>query len=338
MMRMHSKPGLNFATLASLVRRHVAVLLAVLSLGVFGCRTADVQPGKPQFDTDIKILEPAYAMRRPKDTPWYANMQVLLDEKPVDEKDLETKINEGKPTVRKNTEELLQEIENKIDEQRKGNERWSIISVQCGRGKKPNEIHFDAEVGLTKLYTRRPAIAISGVPMDICIAKLCRESEVQDAQPKGHNPLVNYDKQNVSAYDAIEAILKSNGFDSKYSDTSYKLTYKAQDYASRKEFVDAVTTAVLAKGQTLNGVKSALIVSPHVKDPTKTGTDTKTSTETKTADTVPVKDSKDQPKDAPKESKDNKDSKKAKVVDNSEIGTVDLPVPPPPKEKPQDKR
>jgi hypothetical protein len=244
------------------------LLLAVLALGICGCRTADVKPGKPEFDTDVKILEPAYAMRRASEAPWYAGMQVLLDEKPVDEKDLTSKISDGKPEVRKNTEELLQEIENKIDEQRK-NEKWSIIAVQCGRGKKPNEIHFEAEVGITKLYTRRPSIVINGVPMDICVAKLCRESEVQDAQPKGHNPLVSYEKKNVSAYEAIDTILKTNGFDLKYSDTSYKVSFKAQDYASRKEFVDAVTQAILTKGRALNSVKPALVVSQHVKETPK---------------------------------------------------------------------
>ena len=334
-MRMHSKPTLN---LFSFARRHVAILLSVLALGVWGCRTADVQPGKPQFDTDVKILEPAYAMRRPAEQPWYSNMQVLLDEKPVDEKDLETRINDGKPEVRKNTEELLQEIENKIEAERKPNERWSIISVQCGRGKKPNEIHFEAEVGITKLYTRRPSIAISGVPMDICIAKLCRESEVQDAQPKGHNPLVNYDKQNVSAFDAIEAILKANGFDSKYSDTSYKFSYKAQDYTSRKEFVDTVTKAILTKGQTLNTVKSALIVTAHVKDKDAAKTpDAKAPEPVKDAkDTSDTKDNKDA-----KDSKDTKNSKSSKNSGDADVGdirTIDLPVPPPPKEKPPEKK
>ena len=255
----------------------LGALLMVLLLAVCGCRTADVQPGKPEFDTDVKILEPAYAMRKAKDPPWYGNLQVLLDEKPVDEKDLAGKINDGKPEVRKSTEELLQEIDNKIDEQRKASEKWSIIAVQCGRGKKPNEIHFEAEIGLTKLFTRRPAIVINGVPMDICVAKLCRESEVQDAQPKGHNPLISYEKKNVSAYEAIETILKTNGFDQKYTDTSYKVTFKAQDYASRKEFVDAVSQAILTKGRSLNSVKPALIVSAHVKEP-KPGDETKTAT------------------------------------------------------------
>src|SRR5205814_6591261 len=116
----------------------------------------------------------------------------------------------------------------------------------------------------TKLYERRATIAFDSVRLQLCIAKLCRESEIQDSQPRGYNPSITWQKQNVSAFEAISTLLNANGFDAKFVDTSYKVTFKAQDFSTRKEFIEAVREAVVAKGKTLNSTRQAVIVSPKV--------------------------------------------------------------------------
>ena len=268
--------------------RDSLTLLKLLALScpliLSGCNKADVQTSGAKFQTEITILEPAYAMRRAKgDAPWYGNLQVLLDEKPVDDKDLQAKIEAGRDDVKKGVEELLQEIGDTIEAQRKGNDKWSIVSATCGRGKKLNEVHFEAEVGITKLFERRATIAFDNVRLELCVAKLCRESEIQDSQPRGHNPSISWEKHAISAFEAISILLNTSGFDAKFIDTSYKVTFKAQDFASRKEFIDAVKEAVLAKGKTLNTVRPALAVAPKVKpEPPKDEAEKKSGVAAKT--------------------------------------------------------
>lgn len=260
------------------------IFAAVCVFLVAGCNKAEVESAQSQFQPDVQILEPAYAMAR-KDAPWYSNMQVLFEEKPLDEKDLEAKVNAGRDEVRKNVEALLQEIGAAIETKHNANDKWNIVGVSCGRGKKPNEIHFEAEVGRTKLFERRPLITFSNVRLQNCIAKLCRETELQESQPRGHNPSVTWEKQHVSAYEAMQTLLNVNGFDYKFIDASYKLPFKAQDYASRQEFIDAVKKAVLEKGDALNTLRPAIVVTPKVKpdEPKKdasTGTGIATGTST----------------------------------------------------------
>src|SRR6185369_10693288 len=79
---------------------------------------------------------------------------------------------------------------------------------------------------------------------------------------------------------ALQAIVPSHGFDVKFTYTSYKVELKAQDYNSRKEFIDAITSAILAKCKDLNTVRAAVVITPRSKTET-------TGTENKPADAKP---------------------------------------------------
>jgi len=169
--------------------------------------------------------------------------------------------------VRKSLTATLNEISKAVEDQQHESDKWSILSLSAGRAKRANEIHFGADVGLTRLYSHRPVINIVSEPLDISVAKLAREAGIQDAQTRGHNPPITWEKNDVSAYDALEAIVPGHGFDVKFTNTFYHIDLKAQDYNSRKEFIDAMASAILAKGKDLNNIRAAVVVTPRVKGP-----------------------------------------------------------------------
>ena len=229
-------------------------------------------------------------MRRPTDPPWYSDLQVLLDDKPTDEKELQIFITAHKDEVRKALSAALDDIAKAVEDQRHVSDKWSILTLTAGRLKHANEVHFQADVGLTRLYSHRPVVNISEVPLDMCVAKLAREAGIQDAQTRGHNPPITWEKNDVSAYDVLEAIVPSHGFDVKFTNTFYHIDLKCQDYNSRKEFIDAMSAAILAKCKDLDDIRAAVIVTPHVKletppSDTKPG-DVKAPAETKPNDDV----------------------------------------------------
>jgi hypothetical protein len=241
------------------------LLLSAFCLLFSGCRRAEVEPHAPKVETRMTTGDPPYAMRRANDPPWYSDLQVLMDERPADEKELQQHITEHREEVKAALLATLNEILKSVEDQRHESDKWSVLAMTAGRSKHANEIHFTADVGLTRLYAHRPVINITDVPLDLCIAKLCREAGIQDAQTRGHNPTINWEKNDVAAYDALQAIVPSHGFELKFANTFYHLEMKAQDYNSRKEFIDAISSAIMAKAKDLNNIRAAVVIAPRQK-------------------------------------------------------------------------
>jgi hypothetical protein len=244
----------------------VAFAAGVLAL-LSGCRTADVQRHTEQVQPTVTAGEPAYIIHSQpgKTEPWYRELQVVIDHKPESEKETESIVAEHKAEISDASVALLEEVRKAVDEKRKPTDKWSLISMTCGRPKKGPEIQFNTDVALTKLYARRPVIAFNNVPLDICIAKLSRETGMQDAQPRNYNPRIFWSKTNVTAFEAIDDILKQNGFEKRISDAFHRVTLRLQDYKTRGEFVEAAVENIINKGKALNEARPAIVVTPKEK-------------------------------------------------------------------------
>jgi hypothetical protein len=244
-------------------RLFVALVMCSALLFAAGCRTAAVERHTGRVETAISAGEPPSLVRAPgAEDPWYRSLQVVLDEKPKDDKELESLVEQGKPAAKSATLEVLQEIQKAIDAQRKPSDKWSVLSMTCGKTRRGSELQFNADVVITNLYARRPTISFNNVPLDLCVAKLCRECGIQDSQPKGYNPRIYWSKLNVSAIEALEAILGSHGFERRFSDVNHHVTLRVQDYPTRAGFVEAASNAILEKGKLLNQARPALLVVP----------------------------------------------------------------------------
>ncbi|HYF48178.1 MAG TPA: hypothetical protein VEJ63_02155 [Planctomycetota bacterium] len=237
-------------------------------LAVPGCRKAAVERHAPGVEPVLSTGEPAYIIRTqpPKASePWYRPYQAVLDKKPETDQELDQLVAEKKPGLKEPAQSLMTEVRRAVEAQRKENDRWSIIAMTLGRPRKGPDVQFTADVGLTKLFARRPVIAFNNVPLDLGIAKLARETGIQDSIPRNYNPRVYWTKNNVSAYEAIDEILKQHGYARRFTDTIYRVSLRLQDYKSKEEFVEAAVETMLARGKDLNAARPALVVTPVEK-------------------------------------------------------------------------
>lgn len=245
----------------------VIAILAVCS----GCRKASVEQQTRRIETALLAGEPPHFVRAasaaPETQPWFADLQIVLDEKPKDEKELEVLLEQHKPAAKNAIAALLQDIKTAVDGQRREQDKWSLLSMSCGKPRRSHELQFSADVVLTTLYVRRPAISFNNVPLDLSIAKLCRECGIHDSQPRGYNPRIYWSRLNVSAFEAIEAILNAHGYTRRFSEISQQIALKLNDFASREEFVKAAAQAALDAGKLINQARPALIVTAKERQP-----------------------------------------------------------------------
>ncbi|MCY3017590.1 MAG: hypothetical protein NTW87_00970 [Planctomycetota bacterium] len=263
------------------------LLSAGLALMLCGCRKAAVEAySATPVQTALVTGEPAFLFRQVKESketeqPWYREFQVVMDQKAPEapgkaedadaEKDktgaLDALIAERKPAIAQASATLLEEVRNAIQAKRKPSDNWSVVRLSIGRAKRPSETLLQVEVGLTRLYAQRPAIALNDMLMELCVAKLSREAGITYSFPRAHNPVVNWRETNVSARQALETLLRAHNFDYQFMNASYTYTYKLQAFPTRGAFSDAVVHDVLEKGgDTLNkgvsGVKVTLRETP----------------------------------------------------------------------------
>jgi hypothetical protein len=244
------------------------LLLIVAGLALLpGCRQAAVEPSQPKVETRVSAGEPAYLVRGPATAKevWHREFQVVLDAKPASEDEGNKLASAQKSEIEKSVATLLEEIRAAVEARRKPSDKWSLLSLSLGRAKKSAEVGLLAEIGLTRLYARRPVIAFNQMPLDLCVAKLCREAVILDAQQRNFNPVVTWKKTGVSAMEALDAILTANGFERKMTDTYHRASFKAQDYDSREEFVKAAVETLLERGKTMNEARAAAVVTPLEK-------------------------------------------------------------------------
>jgi len=268
-----------------------------------GCRKAAVEPYQTTLQTRVLVNEPAYVMRPANETqaPWHRDLQVVFDSRPADEKEMNAILADRKPIVSQAEQDLLQQVQNAVQGRRKPTDKWSVLSLSIGRARKASDILFSTEVVLTKLYAKRPAVALDNLPLEMCVAKLAREADLVYAQPRGHNPFITWSRTDVSAFEAIQEILSAHGLEPRYKNADYKISLRIEDqpkskeaggktqdaarkdapeplplYLTRADFVKAASDAILEKGNAINKAPAAVTVSqketpappPETKDKT----------------------------------------------------------------------
>ena len=247
--------------------RIVSLCTIVLSLSLGGCHQGDVDDTNLTTNANITAQDPPYAyqLNATKETHWYDPLMIVLTERPASEKDLQAQIKARKDAVLTAENNLLEEVRGVIEGMHTSSDRWTVSSMSCGKIHRGSDINFVIEGGLTSLYARHPTISFNDMPLDMCVAKLARESGLQVAQStRAYNPRVFYTKSDVCIYDALEDILSAHKFRRKMVDTAYKATLRIQDFASHDEFMEAIRQTITTKGKELNMGKPALFVSPHV--------------------------------------------------------------------------
>lgn len=256
-------------------RRLAGALLCCLAAALSACRKAAVEPYHATVQTTLVAGEPAYLLRPAKEdaTPWYRELQVVFDSRPADEKELEALIADRKPVAAQAAQGLLQEVQGAVQGRRVAADKWSVLTLSLGRSgravtpRSASETILSAEVALTKLYARRPAITLDSLPLELCVAKLAREAGILHAQPRGYNPLVTWGKTDVSAKEALDEILPAHGFEHRLTDTRHKLGLTLKDFASRAEFVKAAADAIVTAGEALNKGHPLITVSLKEQEP-----------------------------------------------------------------------
>jgi len=246
-----------------------ALALSGALLLTSGCRRAAVEQFDPSVETRVTITDPAVYVRPQSNTgekdPWYRELQVVLDKPAASEQELNAKLDEEKPRVNEGLKKLLDDVAAAVQSHKNPSDKWSVLAISCGKTKKVGDLQLTADVGLTRLYAKRPVIAFNDLPLELCIAKLSREAGLQESQPRGYNPQVNWSQTNVSVLEAFETVLSDHGFEHKLSDSFYKAAVRVQDFASRQEFVDGASAAILLKGKNMNAARPAILVTHKEK-------------------------------------------------------------------------
>lgn len=253
------------------MRVRVLTLLPVLGLlPLCGCRKAAVEPHVAAFETRLTVGQPAYLMRPEGETeaPWYRSLQIVFEQRPADEKELETQLNDRKPVAAQAEEELLHEIQRAVQGRRIAADKWSLSALTIGRTKRTSELGLSAEIVLTGLYAKRPVIAFNDVPLDMCVGKLARDAGIMYATPRGHNPFITWSKTDVSAAEALDEILPAHGYEHKYVSAARKANLRLAGHPSRAAFVEAAVREIVeVAGKELNAARPAIAVTAKETPP-----------------------------------------------------------------------
>lgn len=250
-------------------KRVSLTVMAGVLISASGCRKAEVERTANTITPSLNAGDPAYILK-PKNenkAPWYRDMQVVFDQRPEDEKQLETFLATNRAPVSEASNVLLKEIADSVETQRKPTDRWSLLTVWMGRTKKGGEITMIADVGLTKVFTRRPAMSFQELPLELAVAKLARESGITDSVPRGYSPKVTWSETDISVKEAYDSFLPKYGFERKYTNISGRVTLRLQDYASRQDFLTAASNGIVAEGKRLNSLRGGILVTPKDTTP-----------------------------------------------------------------------
>jgi len=260
---MNVRPGRSNSVGVWLKRVSLTVMAGVL-ISASGCRKAEVERTANTITPSLNAGDPAYILKPKSENkaPWYRDMQVVFDQRPEDEKQLETFLAANRAPVSEASGALLKEIADSVETQRRPTDRWSLLTVWLGRTKKGGEITMIADVGLTKVFTRRPAMSFQELPLELAVAKLARESGITDSVPRGYSPKVTWSETDISVKEAYDSFLPKYGFERKFTNISGRVTLRLQDYASRQDLLTAATSGIVAEGKRLNGVRGGIIVTP----------------------------------------------------------------------------
>jgi hypothetical protein len=310
-------------------RRFVFPLIVLCGACVYGCRKAKIDAPTVSLEPAVSVGALPESKPSGKQPAWYQGLmptaapeakvedrQKSKDKKesdkdrpwaPIDtptELPKPDKPSEKKPekepetppttaaAARADAQVLVDELRERIESERKGKATWNLLRLELyGAGSdKGKTLTLMADVGLSSLYAARPEILFEQLPFEDCMNRLARMAGLRYAQlERIGNPLVTWRGENVSTYDAVQAIAAQHGFSARFVAAGTRFTFPLAKYATREKFVEEVTSAVRENGKQMEQGFPTLLISPASK-----------ASKAKPEDTKGKKETKEQPKEEPK--------------------------------------
>jgi hypothetical protein len=195
-------------------------------------------------------------------------------------------------SARADAQVLVDELRERIEAERKGKATWNLLRLELyGAGSdKGKTLALLVDVGLSSLYAARPEILFEQLPFEDCMNRLARMSGLRYAQmDRIGNPLVTWRGENVSVYDAVQAITAQHGFSARFVAAGTRFTFPLAKYTTREKFIEEVTSAVREQGKQMEQGLPTLLISPAL-----------TASKAKPEDKKDKKETKQQTKEEPK--------------------------------------
>ncbi|MCW8130546.1 MAG: hypothetical protein KIS92_09375 [Planctomycetota bacterium] len=192
---------------------------------------------------------------------WFKELSVELEMLPGDAAGLKDAIDQRRGPAYQAGQALIKDVQSGVEGQRRNDALWSILSIQLGGSKAQRNGVPDLliELGLTKLYARRPQIIFENVTLEQALQRLAEQGGLRLAPYRTLNPILNYEKDNVSVIEAIDGVLNVHGFDRRITGAYVQIRLRPEQFKSRQEFVENAVASVLNYGKGLDRNLAALI-------------------------------------------------------------------------------
>jgi hypothetical protein len=223
---------------------------------------AQIQPA-----TQVMQLPYQYPAAREKAKPWFREWRAELDQTPSDSAELAGALEKHLPLPSQRARQGLEEIRRKVEERRPPKARWTLANLTLGakKAQKDGPLFLNAELVHTALYAKRGRIAFEGERIEDAASYLCRLAKLSFARLRLQNPPVTWAKENVSVFEALDAILTLHGFQTQYWGIGQKVSVEANLYDTRESFVRDAVRIILDAGENLDRDIPAMAMQPIKK-------------------------------------------------------------------------
>lgn len=292
--------------------RLVAFCVILAGVCVSGCRKAKIDAPTVPLEPTVSVGTLPESKYSAKDTAWYQGMMptaasdTKADRDKKGKKDvskdrpwvpIDTTVEPVKPpasaekeppaapattaaSARADAQVLVDELRERIEAERGKDAPWNLLrlELQTVSSDKGKTLAVAVDVGLQSLYAARPEILFELLRFEDCMNRLARMSGMCYAQrDRLGNPLVTWRGENVSVYDAVQAIAARHGFAARFVGAGTRFTFPLAKQPTREKFVEEVTGAVRDQGKLMQRDRPTLIISPGSKasNPEAQGADAK---------------------------------------------------------------
>lgn len=281
----------------------ILAFFAVLS-GVFlaGCRKAKIDAPTVPLEPTVSVGTLPESRHSGKDSAWYQGLMPTAPsesktdkgKKDKDAKEpskdrpwapIETNVepikvpppSEKEPpaappttaaSARADAQVLVDELRERIESERDKDAPWNLLrlELQTVSTEKGKVLAVVADVGLQSLYAVRPEILFEQLRFEDCMNRLARMSGMCYAQrDRLGNPLVTWRGENVSVYDAVQAITARHGFAARFAGAGTRFTFPLAKQPTREKFIEEVTGAIREHGKSMQRDMPTLIISSAPK-------------------------------------------------------------------------
>ncbi|MCZ7643791.1 MAG: hypothetical protein M5U26_00670 [Planctomycetota bacterium] len=239
---------------------------AALALLLSACGRTQVQHPVERIEPVLQVLEVPYTVAPEKpaaeDPPWYRELYVELESAPKDKASLQMSLETLRGPAYKTAFGLLEEIRDALRLEMPENCKAVLLKLEFGglKAERNGALPLIVELGLRDLYVRRDEVVIRRMYLEPALTRLALQAGLRHAQNKTANPVVDYERRNVSVLEAIDEILKEHGFKRRLSGVGARVSLDAKTFPTREAFVRAAVKNVLEGIRQLEIDVPALIV------------------------------------------------------------------------------